>query len=142
MSKNLTKDQYWELFQKLPDELKNTILSEKTAKDVFDICERNEIDIEEISIVADYTGRVLFGILPPDEFQSALEEKVELTKDRAKKVAQEINRFIFYPVKASLEELYSMEIISSAQTKTTLPSSTEKGKSASKRKDTYREIVE
>jgi len=71
-----------------------------------------------------------------------MEKELGFKKNIAKKVTQEINRFIFYPVKDSLEKLYNMEIISSARTEATSPSATEKEKNVSKRKDTYREIVE
>ena len=135
MPKKLTKDQYWKLFQKLSDELKTQLLSEETAKNILDICDRHEI--EEAQNVAGYTGDVLLGVLPPDEFQNTLEIELKLKKATAKKVAQEINRFIFYPVKRSLEELYSMEITPPAEMKVSGP--IEKKPIKKGRKDTYRE---
>lgn len=138
MPKKLTKDQYWKLFQKLSDELKTQLLSEETAKNIFDICDRYEV--EQVPQIASTTGDVLLGILKPDELEKTIEQELELKKEIAKKVAQEINRFIFYPVKNSLEELYSMEITSPAQMK--VPGPIEKKPKPPKRKDTYREVVE
>ncbi len=139
MPKNLTKKQYWELFQKLPDELKNQLLSEETANNIFSVCDRYEID--QVSQLASIAGDVLLGILKPDEFEKNIEQELELKKDIAKKVTQEINRFIFYPVKSSLEKLHSMEITPPAQMKTPGPI-TEKRSAAPKRKDSYREPVQ
>lgn len=118
MPQNLTQEQYWQLFEKLPDELKSLILAEETAKNVFDICEGNEADIEIIPEVARYTGRVLLGLIPPDEFQKVLEKNLELNGETAKNIAQEINRFIFAPAKASLEKLYETGIGSLGETPT------------------------
>lgn len=141
MSEKYTREQFWKLYKKLPQELKDVIFAEETGNDINSICKKNGI-LKNLKQIVEFVGQVLIGILPPDEFQKTIEEELGLKKDIAKKVTQEINRFVFYPVKRSLEELYSVEIISPAQTKTTLPSSTGKEVSASKRKDTYREIVE
>lgn len=140
MPKELTQKQYWKLFQKLPNELKDQILSEETAKNILGICERNEVDIEQVSTIADYTGRVLLGILPPTEFQETLEKEAGVEKESAKKVAQEINRFIFYPVKPNLEELYKIEIAPPAGIKAA-PSAKERP-AAPLKEDVYRETIE
>ena len=105
-----TKEQFWKLYEKLPEELKDAIFSEETANNISSVCERNKVEIEKVSEVARYTGRVLLGVLPPDEFQKTLEKKVGFKKEIAKKVAQEINRFILFPVKESLAALYKTEI--------------------------------
>ncbi|MCD6528228.1 hypothetical protein J7K44_01155 [bacterium] len=147
-----TREQLWKLYKKLPEELKDAIFSEDTANSIGEICERNGIE-EKTSEVARYTGRVLLGILPPDEFQTALEKEVGLVKDKAKKVAREINRFVFYPVKESLVSLYRTEI-PPARTPSVPPPeikppslkeeglSIPKEKPEEKRVDIYREPIE
>ncbi len=139
MAKKLTKKQYWNLFQKVSDELKSQILSEETANNIISICDRYEI--EQVSQLASITGDVLLGILKPDEFEKTIEQELGLEKEVAKKVVQEINRFIFYPVKSSLEELHSMEITPPAQMKVPGPA-IDKKPTTPKRKDTYREVIE
>jgi len=110
MAKKYTSEQFWKLYEKLPQELKSAIFNEETAESIWEICLRNGIEDERISEIARYTGRVLLGVLPLEEFRETLEKELKLGKDVAKKVAQEINRFIFYPVKPCLEELYGIEI--------------------------------
>jgi hypothetical protein len=146
MKKKITQEQYWQLFQKLPDELKEVVLSEKTAKNIYDICQRNEID-DIVSEIASITGQVLVGVLPPEEFQETLGKELKIEKDIAKKVAQEINRFIFYPVKPLLEELYKIEIAPPAKpTKITPPPKAtappEEKPKVPPKEDIYREPVE
>jgi len=141
MPKEYSKEELWKLYEKITPELKEAIFSEATADTVFNICTRNKIEDERISEVAKYTGRVLLGILPPNDFQGVLEKEVKLEKEVAKRVAQEINRFIFYPVKSSLEELYKIEITPPAKpTKITPPP--EEKPPAPPKKDVYREPVE
>jgi len=104
-----TKEQLWKLYEKLPEELKEAIFSAETADNIYNICTKNKIEDDRISEVARYTGRVLMGILPIDEFQETLEKEVKLRKIVAKKIAQEINRFVFFPVKESLALVSKIE---------------------------------
>jgi len=108
MFREYTRDQLWKLYKDLPNELKETIFALETIDSIYDICSRNEI--ENAQGVAKGIGYVLLGVLSPADFQETLEKEVGLDKEVAKKVAREINRFIFYPVKSSLEEIYNVPI--------------------------------
>jgi len=135
------KEQLWKLYEKLPEELKEAVFAEETANNIDDICTRNGIEDNRISEIARYTGRVLMGVLPPEDFQETLEKELKLEKDLAKKVSQEINRFIFYPVKASLEELYKIEIAPPAKPTGITPPPEEKPP-VPPGEDIYRESIE
>jgi len=109
MVKEYTSEQFWELYKKLPQELKDALFAEETGNNIYEICKRNEIE-ENLDQIVDYVGQVLLGILPPNDFQETLEKELELEKEVAKKVNREIFRFIFYPVKESLALLYKVEV--------------------------------
>lgn len=149
MPNKLTPEQFWQLYQKLPQELKDALFAEETGDNIEEICQRNEAE-DDIDKIVDLVGQVLAGILPPNEFQTALEKEAGLEKDLAKKVAQEINRFIFYPVKPALEQLYKIGASPTEKTATKpeiekLPEESKKIEeepSISPRKDTYREPFE
>lgn len=134
-----TKKQFWELYKKLPQELKDAVFAEETDDSIYETCKRNKITDKHQQII-EYVGQVLIGVLKPNEFKTTIEQELELKKDIAKKVTQEINRFIFYPVKRSLEDVYSMEITPPAQMKELGP--TEKKLIKKGRKDVYREQTE
>ena len=141
MPREYTKEQLWKLYEKLPEELKEAVFAEETANNIDDICTRNGIEDNRISEIARYTGRVLIGVLPPEDFQETLEKELKLEKDLAKKVSQEINRFIFYPVKASLEELYKIETAPPAKPTGITPPPEEKPP-VPPGEDIYRESIE
>lgn len=105
-------EQLWPLYEKLSNDLKEAIFSEKTADNIFSICKRNEIGENQMSEIARYTGYILLGVLSPSKFQETLEKEAELNPGKAEKVALEISRFIFLPIKESSHALYSEEIIS------------------------------
>ena len=139
MPKEYTREEFWKLYEKLPQELKGALFAEETGNNIYEVCKRNGVE-NNLDQIVEYVGQVLVGVLPPDEFQATLEKEVKLKKDIAKKVAQEINRFIFYPVKSSLEELYKIEIAPPAKPKVVPPP--EEKPPAPPAKDIYREPIE
>jgi len=147
MLKKYTSEQFWKLYEKLPPDLQDAIFSTDTANTIYDICKRNKI--EEVSKIADIVGQVLLGVLSPDEIEKVLNEELYIDPETAHKISQEIYRFILYPVKKSLEDLYGIAARrslrkESEETIESAPISTEtKPKTTSKKnkKDLYREPV-
>jgi len=103
--------QLWDLFSKLPGDLKDAIFSEDTADSILSICQRYGVEDEKISKISELVGNSLMGLLPPDGLQASLEKEADLDPETAKKVSQEINRFIFYPVKETLSSFYEIEFV-------------------------------
>ena len=139
MPQKYTSEQFWKLYEKLPQELKDAVSAEETGNHIYDICKRNGVP-ENLDELSEYVGQALVGVLTPGDFQETLEKDMGLKKETARKVAQEINRFIFYPVKSNLEELYKIEIAPPAKMKVTPPAS-EKPPAPS-REDVYREAID
>lgn len=130
MPKEYTKEEWWKLYERLPDELKGAIFSPESAEAVFKICERYEI-LEKHSEIAKYIGRVLLGVLPIEEFRQVLKEEIGLEEKISKEVLHDINRFIFFPVKEALAKLYEVYEIKVAP-----------AKPPEKKEDVYREPIE
>lgn len=108
MPKEHTPEQFWKLYKKLPQELKDAIFAEETGDSIYEICKKYGLT-DAIETVVDYVGNVLLGLLPPDDFQNLIEIELKLEKETARKIAHEISRFVFYPVKPVLEQLYGAE---------------------------------
>ena len=89
MQKEYSKEELWKIYDKLPEELKEVIFSEGTSDNIFNICSRNGIADERISKVAKYVGRVLMGLLPPNEFLETLEKELKLEKEISKLMQDE-----------------------------------------------------
>ena len=140
MPEEYSKDQLWKLYEKLPEELQEAIFSGENADNIDGICTRNGIE-ELIAEIAKYTGRVLMGILPPADFQQTLEKELKLEEPVAKKVSQEINRFIFFPIKDVLNSLYKIESSEGTQEQTETPTSETK-ETKQEKSDSYLEQIE
>ena len=138
MLQKYTKEELWGLYEKIPQELKDAIFAGETANHISNVCERYDIKGGAVSGVAEQVRNVLLGLLPPNDFQATLEGELKLEKETAEKAGKEISRFIFYPVKPVLEQLYgvktggektSMERVEQEQNKTA-------------GEDRYREVIE
>ena len=142
-----SEKQLWDLFNKLPDDLKDAIFSEDTADSILSICQRYKIEDKKISKVAELAGNSLMGLLPPDQLQGSLEKDLALDFKIAKKISQEINRFVLYPVKESLSSFYEIELAPGGKIMKLTPEKKEKkkiepAKEEPSTKDIYREPIE
>ena len=105
-------EQLKKLYQELPEDLKKAIFSKENAYNIRKICiEKGITDKDKISDAILNTGYVLIGLLPPDEFPKVLEKELELEVYVAEEIANEIKRFIFYPVRKNLEALYGISLL-------------------------------
>jgi len=142
MPREYTPEQTWKLFEKLPEDLQEAVFSKETADSIWDICEKNEIN--EVPKVAKIVGNVLIGLLPIDGLPEALEKELRLKPAVAKKISQEIHRFVFHPVRKSLYDLHGAEepkTPSVKQESLSLEKKTTPPKE-SKKEDLYREEIE
>jgi len=104
-------EQLSQLYEKLPQELQDAIFSEENGKYIQDICKENGVVNEDQVLDAiRNTAYVLMGLLPPNELSGVLEKEAGIEGKVAQQISREIKRFIFYPVKKTLENLYDTTI--------------------------------
>jgi len=141
---NYPKEQLWELYKDLPKDLQETAFSKKVAANIQEICFKNEVTNDGLIFdIAKNIGYIFLGLLPPNELQDVLEKELKIEKSKAEQIASEITRFIFLPVKKSLEALYKIEIKPGLKAKaTSLLPKTKLSKKKSKKGDKYRELIE
>lgn len=143
MPKEYTKEEWWKLYEMLPDELKRALFSADNAQSFSEICKRYEI-LDKTAEIAKYIGRVFLGVLPVDEFKAILREELKFDEKLAKEVFHDINRFIFFPVKGSLTALYETGAPGTPEASQApgTPDVARPKKPASTQEDVYREPIE
>ena len=138
-----SKEQLNNLFDQLPEELQETIFSLDTSENILNVCRTYGLLSEEVGQISECVGQVLMGLLPPSDFQRAIQDRVGIPEVLARAVTREIHRFVFYPVKPALEQLYKIEIAPSEKPTEKPGVETEQKKpEALPTKDTYREPIE
>jgi hypothetical protein len=106
MLKKYTPDEFWDLYAKIPPDLQEALFSEHIAKKIDNISERNEINNASLTEIMGY---VFLGIIRPERLQDNLEKELKLSPDKAKDIAQEVERFILYPLKNSLASILKID---------------------------------
>ena len=142
-----SKEQLNNLFDQLPEELQETIFSLDTSENILNVCRTYGLLSEEVGQISECVGQVLMGLLPPSDFQKEIQGRVGIPEVLAGAVTREINRFIFYPVKPSLEEIYKIEISTSETPVEKAKQAEETEKTGEQteipqKKDVYREPIE
>lgn len=133
---NYSQEQFWKIYKTLPEELQEALFSTEAADFVYNICEEN--NIEKSAEIIKYISDVLIGLLPVEEFQKTLEKELGIEKETAKKVAREINRFIFLPVRPFLERLCETKSFSEKESSVVLEEVDKKNS----KEDVYREPIQ
>ncbi len=138
------KEQLRELYKNLPKDLQKAAFSNEVAANIQEICTKNKIANDDLIFdIAKNIGYVFLGLLPPNEFSDVLEKELKIEKSKAEQIASEITRFVFLPVKKSLEALYKIEIKPGVKPKvTSLSPETELLEKKPKKGDKYREATE
>ncbi|HDO23727.1 MAG TPA: hypothetical protein ENG99_00745 [bacterium] len=107
MSK-LTPQQTREIYQKLPEDLKDAILSVDSANVIQQVGKKYNLMIDKIGELADETGMVMFGVTPPKDFISNLSRRLGGDRETARKIAEDINKQIFAKVRESLKKIHNI----------------------------------
>jgi len=107
MYRNYTQEEFWKLYKGLPINLQNALFSEETGNNIEKICRRYDIE-DDFSEILNLVGQVLLGLLPIEEFEKVLIRDVGINMSNAREISREIIRFIFFPVREELTELYGL----------------------------------
>ena len=139
MATEKEREKYRKLYKELPEDLQEAAFSVEVDDNINDVCRKYKV-YNKVDKITEHIGNVFFGLLSPDSFQETLEKEVGIEVETAKRVTTEIYRYVFYPVKESLEKLYRMEIAPLAKMTVTPPSS-KRPPEPPKKEDVYRELI-
>ncbi len=114
----LTTEQLKEVYMKLPNDLKEAILSVDSTQVIEKVGKKYNLMIDKIGELADETGLVMLGLTPPREYIPNLSRRLGIDRESAKKIAEEINLQVFSKVRESLKKIHG---IGAPQTESPLP---------------------
>jgi hypothetical protein len=136
------KEQLWKIYRSLPKDLQEAMFAQETSEAINSVCKKNGLE-KEMPEITELIGYTFLGLLPLEEFQEFLENKLEIEKNVASLVYREINRFVFFPVKTSLDQLYKDDKRSNIPTgEAVIEENLEKTKTEDKSSDKYQEPIQ
>ena len=106
--KNFTEEQIAQMYDNLPEDLKDAIFGLEMNEIVEKIGRENQLNIEQIGDLANETGMVMLGVTHPNEFIGNLADRLEVDKEKARAIAGEINEQIFKKVRESLRKVHNI----------------------------------
>jgi len=106
--KELTSEQIREIYKKLPEDLKEAILGVESTDIMRIIGEKYKLTIDKVGKMVGQAGYVMLGVTHPNEFISNLADRLEVDKEKARAIAQEINEQVFKKVRESLRKIHNM----------------------------------
>lgn len=129
MTNEISKEEFTKLYRTLPPKIKDVLFDEEVGLTLIKICKRHNIE-HIYDDMMDLTTKTLIGLLPPEEIEKVLIRDLDISMVSAKEIAIEVNRFIFFPIKEEISDLYgikSKEVFKDEES------------SSSELRDTYRE---
>jgi hypothetical protein len=114
------EEKWKEAFEKLPEETKNAITHSDYQKKLYEIGSENNLTINEMGDLAEYTNKIIFGEIRPDTFESYIKTKIIRPDEIIKKIVNEVNDLILKNIREQLmnstvrEDTKDKEILSSA----------------------------
>jgi len=105
-----TQQQLDSQYEKLPQVLREAIFSAEIAEKMYEIGRRNGLNVEKTGFLAEEAGYIVLGLTHPREFLGQLTERLEITTDKAKEVAQQVNHEIFFPLHEALKQAHGVDV--------------------------------
>jgi len=102
-----TSQQIQDIYETLPQDIKDVLSSEDTAKKLQDISTKHNLHIDQAGSLSDLTTLVMLGITPANEFVGEIKKELEISEPEATALADEVNEQILRDIKASLMKVYA-----------------------------------
>src|SRR3989344_5146455 len=110
-----SQEQLAERFQRIPMELRKAISSAANADALFEIGKKHGLLMDKTGELTAETGLLMLGVTHPDEFVGNLAERLQVDRPAASKIADDINREIFAPVREHLRAQFGIASAASGE---------------------------
>jgi hypothetical protein len=107
-NEKITKNEYLEIYKKLPKEVKDLFWSEEVVLVIKKLEQRYNIRGNAIPVIV---GFVLLGLVPLSDISKTIRIKTRISEEDAENLADDIKRHILKPVKHFLETEYEEEFL-------------------------------
>ena len=100
--REISEDEFWQLYKNIPLNQQKAIFSEKTAKIIRDLSSRYKLNSTQEQKLPEIVGNLLLNLFSLSDLSLVLQEELKIESALAEDFKKEINAFIFAPL--SLEE--------------------------------------
>ncbi len=101
-----TNQQYTEIFEKLPDALKDAVASSETSKKVSEIGNKHHLQVDQTGSLIEIVLDVLMGITTAKDFLEEIKRTISIESNEAISIVNDVNEEIFKPVRETMEKTF------------------------------------
>ncbi len=120
MDKNIQKK-----YESLPDDVRKAIDSTELPLKLQKISSDQGLHVDQAGILEEEVASVMLGIIHPDEFVDAIEERLGISTEKAIDITTSVNMEIIIPIRESLMTLHEKESSIETRAEEVLPSKEE-----------------
>lgn len=117
-------------FETLPEDIRAMLQSDEFVEKIELIGEKQSLPPMEQGFLVRICAKLVTGVLQPANFVNTIADELDISREKAAFIAQEINRDIFSNIKESLKTLHRSEQGGGIQSPAITPVATEGGLSA------------
>ena len=99
-NESLLRDRY----EKLPHTVKEALFSAANAQKMFEIGEKYDLPMQEISYMAEETGYAILGFTKPAQFMEIIKMRLHIPQEKAGMIAKDIESSVLFPLQEALKE--------------------------------------
>ena len=97
-----------ESYKRLPFDLKKAIVSNETRQRLQAVVERHQLYSDQTDDLEMETALVMLGLRPPADFITNVKNALNVSEEKARAIAEDINTEIFRPVRESLKKIHNI----------------------------------
>ena len=102
------EQEYQKRLQSLPEDLRGAFNTESVTDTIVEIGKGQGLTIDKIGELGDEIGLVMLGITKTADFIKNLSERLEVDREKARLIAEDVNQKVFQPVRASLRKVHGL----------------------------------
>ena len=106
MTKEEYMDQIKKVYDTLPEDIQNVIVSSDYQQKLFEISKKTKLSVEQLGDLEIRTTMVLLGLAPFDDYEIDVEQALNIHDDALDQLVEMINKDIFRPIRESLKEIH------------------------------------
>ncbi|MEX0934053.1 MAG: hypothetical protein WD003_02225 [Candidatus Paceibacterota bacterium] len=98
-----------EFIKKLPQDIQTAAASTEVFDALEKIGKRHNLHVDALGGLVDETTFVILGLTHPNEFISNLAKRIGVEREKARAIAEDVNKEVFHPIRESLKEIHSLK---------------------------------
>jgi len=98
-------------YKSIPNDIQEVLTSPEVATQIEKIGLKHGLDSFDQNELIDETGLVMLGLTHPNVYIGNIAERIGIPREKAKKIAEDINKEIFNSIKSSLQKVHAVEFV-------------------------------